>query len=346
MKIIQVAPLEERVPPKKYGGTELVIYNITQELVRRGHTVYLVAAGNSKTNARLFPVFPKPLREYPEAMDIKNRDSLKFIGVGKVLDDLSKIKADIIHNHMGWRLLPFLPVIKAPVITTLHGPLDVKYQQMVYGRFKKANYVSISKNQRKGFPSLNFVGNVYNGIDVEKFPFSEKMGNYLAFLGRMSPEKGPIQAIEAAKKTGIKLKMAAKIDTVDREFFENMVKPHIDNKQIEFIGEIGPKEKGEFLKNALALLTPVQWEEPFGLYFTEAMATGTPVISFRRGSVPEIIKDGETGFIVNNIKEMVEAVKDIDKINRIDCRKHVEKNFSIKNMVDGYEKAYKKVLGK
>jgi glycosyltransferase involved in cell wall biosynthesis len=217
---------------------------------------------------------------------------------------------------------------------------------LVYGKFKKANYVSISKNQRKPMPNLNFTGNVYNGIEVNKFPFSEKVGNYLAFLGRMSPEKGPLQAIEVAKMAGLKLKMAAKVDVVDKDFFEGIIKPLIDNKQIEFIGEIGHKEKAEFLNNALALLAPIQWEEPFGLYFIEAMACGTPVISFNRGSVPEIIENGKTGFIVNSTKEMASAIKDLDKINRIDCRKHVEGHFTVEKMAEGYINVYKKILGK
>jgi len=344
MKIVLIAPFEETVPPKKYGGTELVIYNLAQELTKRNHEVWLIACGDSKTNAKLLPVFPKPLRAYPEANDMKSRDSLKYIGVGKVLENLKNIKTDIIHNHLGWRLLPFLPIIKAPVVTTLHGPLDTLHQKLVYGRFKDANYISISFNQRKPMRNLNFVGNVYNGIEIEKFPFTEKVGNYLAFLGRMSPEKGPLQAIEAAKRAGLKLKMAAKVDAVDKDFFESIIKPLIDGKQIEFIGEVGHKRKTEFLKNALALLAPIQWEEPFGLYFIEAMACGTPVISFNRGSVPEIIKDKKTGFIVNSAKEMADVIKDIDRINRIDCRKHVEKNFTLEKMTSGYEKIYNKIL--
>ena len=344
MRIVQIATFEESVPPKKYGGVELVIYNLIQEFSKRGHKVFLIGTGDSKAKAKILPVFPKAVRTLPEAKDMKVRDSLKFIGAGKILEILQGIKADIIHNHLGWRLFPFLPLIKAPVITTLHGPLDVKYQQMVYGRFKKENYVSISNSQRKPFPSLNYVANVYNGIEVEKFPFSGKPGNYLAFLGRMSPEKGPVQAIEVAKKTGIKLKMAAKVDAVDTEFFETKVKPLIDNNQIEFLGEVGHKAKTELLKNALALLTPIQWQEPFGLYFIEAMACGTPVIALNKGSVPEIVEDGKTGFIANNTKEMARAVKNINKINRQDCRKRVEKYFSSEKMADGYEKVYYKIL--
>ena len=346
MRIVQISTFEESVPPKKYGGVELVIYNLIQEFSKRGHKVFLIGTGDSKTNAEILPVFERAIRTLPEAKDMKIRDSLKFVGAGKILEILQNVKADIIHNHLGWRLFPFLPLIKIPVVTTLHGPLDIKYQQMVYGRFKKENYVSISNSQRRPFPDLNYAATVYNGIEIEKFPFSERPGNYLAFLGRMSPEKGPVQAIEVAKRVGMKLKMAAKVDAVDIEFFEANVKPLIDNKQVEFLGEIGHKAKTELLKNALALLTPIQWHEPFGLYFIEAMACGTPVIALNKGSVPEIIKDGETGFIANSTKEMTEAVKNIKKINRHDCRARVEKYFTSEKMAAGYEKVYYKILGK
>jgi len=359
MKIVQIAPFEETVPPKKYGGVELVIYNIVQELVKKGHQVYLIGPGGSQTRAKLFSVFPKALRTYTEAQDMKIRDSLKFIGVGKILEHLKNIDADVIHNHLGWRLLPFSPIIKMPIVTTLHGPLGIDYQKLVYGRFKKNNYVSISKNQRKPFPGLNYVGNVYNGIDLKKFPFSEKTEDYLAFLGRMSPEKGPVEAIKSARKSGFKLKMAAKVDVVDKNFFETKVNPLIDNKQIVFLGEINHERKVKLLKNAKALICPIQWREPFGLFFVEAMACGTPVIAFNRGSVPEIIKDKETGLIVApfnkkgkpNIEGFVKAINKIYQMSeteykkmRHNCRKHVEKNFSLEKMTSEYEKIYYRIL--
>jgi len=190
------------------------------------------------------------------------------------------------------------------------------------------------------------VANIYNGIDIERFPFNYKPKDYLAFLGRMSPEKGPVEAIKIAKKAKMKLIMAAKIDLVDQEYFAREVKPLIDDKQIKFIGEVNHQGKVKLLKNAKALITPIQWEEPFGLFFVEAMACGTPVIAFRMGSVPEVVKDGKTGFIVKNIKEAVEAVKNIDQIKREDCRIWVEKNFPIKKMVDDYEKIYYQIVKK
>jgi len=346
MKIAQIAPFEEAVPPEKYGGTELVVYNLCEELVKRGHLVYLLASGDSKTNAKILPVFPKSLRNSPKAQDLRVKESFKFIGLSKILEHLKNVKVDIIHNHIGWRLLSLASFIKAPIITTLHGPLDVENQSTVYSLFKKANYVSISNNQREPLAGLNYLATVYNGIDIKKFPFSGKKGAYLAFLGRISPEKGPVQAIQAARKSGFKLKIAAKVDAVDKEFFETEVRPLIDGKQIEFLGEVAHKGKVELLKNASALLTPIQWREPFGLFFIEAMACGTPVIAFKKGSVPEIIEDKKTGFIVKNVEEMARAIKKIGEIDRKKCRQRVEKYFTAEKMTDGYEKVYKKTLGK
>jgi glycosyltransferase involved in cell wall biosynthesis len=346
MKIALIAPFEESVPPEKYGGTELVTYNLIQELAKRNHKLFLIASGDSKTKAKLLPVFKKAVRKLPESQDIKTRDAFKFIGAGKILEILKNLKVDIVHNHLGWRLLPFSQMIDAPIITTLHGPLDTKYMKIVYGNFKNANYVSISNNQREPFPELNFVATVYNGIEVDKFSFSDKPGKYLAFLGRMSPEKGPIEAIKIAKKSGLKLKIAAKIDAVDKEYFDKNVKPRIDGKQIQFIGEINHKQKVEFLKNALCLLAPIQWREPFGLFFVESMACGTPVITFNRGSVPEIVFNGKNGFIVKDNNEAAKTIKKLGAIDRKKCRQTVEEKFSSQKMADGYEKAYEKVLKK
>lgn len=344
MKIAVCAPFEERVPPVKYGGTELVVYNLVETLVALGHDVTLLATGDSLVSAKLLPVFEKALRTYPEMQDMKMRDAYKYIAFGKVLEYLRKDKFDIVHSHLGWRLLPFESLIEAPVVTTLHGPLDSSYQQVVYKKFKDSKYISISNNQRVPLPELNFVGTVYNGIDVAKFDFFEQPQDYFAFLGRMSPEKGPVQAIEAVKKAGVKLVMAGKVDTVDKEFFKKEVEPLIDGKQIKFIGEIGHDEKVRFLKKAKALIAPIQWREPFGLFFIEAMACGAPVIAYPYGSVSEVIEDKKTGFIVKDIEEMVEAIKNIDKINRRKCRERVEKYFTVEKMVDEYEKIYHQIV--
>jgi glycosyltransferase involved in cell wall biosynthesis len=347
MKIALIAPIEESIPPRKYGGTELIVYSLAQILPKKGHDVFLFATGDSKTNAKLIPIFPKAIRKEKLAFDAKNRDIMKYVAAGNLIKSLKGMNFDIIHNHMQWRFMPFAPLFDCPVLTTLHGPLDSIYGKLVYSRFKNHPYASISNAQRKPMPDLNYAATVYNGIDLKQFDFKqESKKEYLAFLGRMSPEKGPLQAIQIAKKSGMKLKMAAKIDAVDKEYFEKNVKPLIDQKQIEFIGEIGPKERNRFLRNAYALLAPIQWEEPFGLFIVEAMATGTPSIVFDRGSAREVVDNGKSGFVVKNVNEAVKAIDKIKGIDRKYCREWVENNFTEEKMVEEYEKVYNKLLKK
>lgn len=343
LKIALLAPFEERVPPKKYGGIELVIYSLAEELIKRNHRVTLFATGDSKTSANLFPALPKSLRSTKIGSDSKTRGASKILGTAKTIVALRNKKFDIIHNH-NWYVVPFISLLKSPVVTTIHYPLDINYQRIIYREFPGLSYISVSKNQRKPIPNLNFVGNVYNGIDINIFPFNEKPKDYLAFLGRMSPVKGPVEAIKIAKKTKIKLIMAAKVDLADEKYFSNYVKPLIDGKQIKFVGELGHKKKVELLKNALALLAPIQWREPFGFFFIEAMACGTPVITYKKGSTSEVINHKKTGFVVKTPKKMIEAVKNINSIKRKDCRSWVEKYFTIEKMVDGYEKVYFEIL--
>jgi len=347
MKIALLSPIEESVPPEKYGGTELVVYNLAETLIDYGHKVYLLASGDSKTRAQLVPIFPRAIRKESIAVDMNVRNSLKYIGIGRVVDELTKIKPDIIHNHIGWRFIPFVHHLQVPTLTTLHGPLDVPYQQFVYGSFPDASYVSISNAQREPFPKLNYVATVYNGIDLKAFNFVDRPGEYLAFLGRISPEKGPKIAIEVAKKVGMKLKIAAKVDAVDKEYFKKEIEPLIDGKQIEFIGEIGPDIKSDFLGNAYALLAPIQWREPFGLFIVEAMACGTPVIVTNMGSAPELVTDGETGFVVpNKISSFVKAVKKIQQIDRKKCYNRVRDYFTKEKMTEGYLRVYEKLIKK
>lgn len=345
MNIAILAPFEESVPPKKYGGTELVVYNVTQELIKKGHQVTLVAAGNSRTDAKLVKIFETSVREMPDAINMDLRNAYKYIGMGKVAEYFYGNKFDVIHNNLGWRLLAFEKILGSPVITTLHGPLDIPYQQKVYGTYKTSNYASISLSQRKPMPELNFVANVYNGLDMDKFKFFPDSGDYFAFLGRMSPEKGPVQAIQAAKAAGVKLVMAAKVDAVDKKYFESEVKPLIDNEQIQFIGEVDHAGKLELLGHAKALLGLIQWEEPFGLFFTESMACGTPVIAMNRGSVPELVKDGVTGYICNTQEEAVAAIAKVGGLDRKTSYEHVLKNFSSVKMAEDYLAAYKKIIG-
>ena len=346
--LAQIAPSEERVPPPKYGGIELVVSNLTEELIKRGHQVTLLASGDSITKARLVSTFKKAVRtDVNIGANSLKRDAAKLIEVAQAVNFLQQHKFDIIHNHIDWRFLPFISLLNsAPVVTTLHGPLDTDYQQFIYNTVPNKNYVSISDNQRRPMPQLNFVSTIYHGIQINKFAFNSKKGKYVAFLGRMSPEKGPLQAIQAAKKAKIPLIIAAKVDLVDREYFNKKIKPLIDGKLIKFIGEVSHRGKVKLLRNAAALLCLIQWEEPFGLVMIEALACGTPIIANNKGSVPELIQDGKTGFIVKNINEAVKAIHNIDQIDRYDCRRLAEEKFSVEKMAEEYEKVYYKLLKK
>lgn len=350
MKILVLSPVEERVPPPKYGGTELVVYNLVEGLVKRGHKVILAASGDSVTSARLYPLVKEALRTKllgQEDPGLKLREAFKYIAIAQALKLASQEKFDLVHNHIGWRIMPFSFLIKSPLLTTLHGPLTDQYQRAVYSQFKGANLVSISQSQREGAPDLNYVATVYNGITLESFTFNNKPQNYFAFLGRISPEKGVYFAIQAAIKAKVKLLIGAKIDIVDQKFYQSKIKPLIDGQQIKYLGELNHKQKVELLGNARAVINPINWQEPFGLVMAEAMACGTPVIATRRASAPEIIVENKTGFLVdpqNPVPGIVESLKKINQIKREDCRKHVEKKFSAEQMVTGYEEAYQKVI--
>lgn len=369
MKIAQIATVEECVPPVKFGGVELIVSGITEELVHRGHEVTLFATGDSTTKAKLVPLVPRAIRVItPDIGQEKLRESWKYLALANIIKKLKKENFDIIHQHVGWRMTPIEEIFDSPTVATCHSPLSHDYIQLVYGQFPQNNYITISNAQRNPMPNLNFVATVYNGIDLKHFTYSPHSQNYFAFLARMSPQKGPKEAIIAAKGAGVKLKMASKIDAVDKLYYAKEVEPLVDSKTIEHVGEIGQVEKDKFLNGAKGLLAPIQWEEPFGLFFIEAMACGTPVVTFSRGSVPEIIKDGETGFIVNasdsdkrgnwivkrtGIEGLKEAIELLERMPekkyramRKACREHVEKNFTVEKMVDGYEKVYQKVINR
>lgn len=352
MKILVLSPVEERVPPRKYGGTELIVYNLVEGLVKKGHEVTLGASADSLTSAKLYPLAKRCLRvrfNHHRDQALKLREAFKYIAVARSLKLASQKKFDIIHNHVGWRIMPFSFLMKVPMVTTLHGPLTDYYQKTVFSQFKKAHLISISHSQQEPAPDLNYVATVYNGIEIEKFPFDDKPQDYFAFLGRISPEKGVYFAIKAALKAKVKLRIAAKIDLVDQKYYQTQIKPLIDGQQIKYVGELGHKQKVKLLKNARALINPINWQEPFGLVMPEAMACGTPVIATRRASAPEIVIDGKTGFLVNPqdpIPGIADAIKKVDNIKRQDCRQRVEEKFTSQLMVDNYLKAYDKVMKK
>jgi len=337
MKILQIAPLWEDVPPKKYGGTELIVHILCEELVKRGHEVTLIASKTSSTSAKLISPVKSNLRESKTIMP-HFFESLSTIKAIEMSD-----KFDIIHNHCGLSVLPFHNFFKTQMISTLHGAFVVEEEIKAYKAFKDLLFVSISDSQRQGNKALNYISTVYNGIRTETYDFQEepdKTNPYLTFLGRISPEKGVHLAIQLAKATGWKLIIAAKVDRADRQFYEEVIKPEIDNKKIVYIGEVNHAEKVTLLKNAHALVHAVTWPEPFGLTMAESMACGTPVLALNKGSVPEVVKHGITGYIENNIDDLIKRVDEIGNISRFDCRKHVVENFSAEKMVNNYTKVY------
>lgn len=341
MKILQLSALWEDVPPKTYGGTELVVYNLCEGLIRQGHEVLLIAPKESKTSAKIVSPVKKPLREMGTNIPFFYED----MAISMAIEESAKY--DIVHNHLGLPVLPFHNLFKCPMVTTLHGAFVVKEETKAFQFYKNLPYISISNSQRKGNPSLNYVSTVYNGIDVNKFEFrSEPDTNnpYLAYLGRISPEKGAHHAIRLARETGWKLIIAAKVDGKDVDYYEKEIKPCIDNKQIVFIGEVDHVGKENLLKNAHALIHAVTWPEPFGLTMVESMACGTPVLALNMGSIPEVINHGVTGYIEETIEGLINRVKDIDKIDRYACRKHVVENFSDIRMVENYLQTYQKVI--
>ncbi len=339
MRIAQVAPLYESVPPKLYGGTERVVSSLTEELVRLGHDVTLFASGDSLTTARLVPACKKALR-----LDSSCVDQLAHHVV--MLDQVfsEKENFDLIHFHVDYLHFPFSRRQQIAHVTTLHGRLDLPDLVPLYGHFRDIPVISISDAQRKPLPWANWQGTVHHGLPRESFSLGRGMGKYLAFLGRTSPEKGLDQAIEIAKRAEMPLKIAAKIDRVDVEYFETVIKPLLDHPLIEFIGEIGYPEKNVFLGNAAGLLFPINWREPFGLVMIEAMACGTPVIAYPLGSVPEVMQDRVTGFIVPDLEGAVKAVKRLGEIDRRKCRRHFEQHFNAERMAQDYLNIYQRLV--
>ena len=338
MKIAQVAPLWEQVPPLTYGGIELVVSHLTDELVLRGHDVTLFASGDSQTLARLEAIHPRALRL---DSDIKQKLMYEILETSQVYQQAEEF--DIIHSHVGVWALSLANMVSTPTVHTLHGSFT-KDDSKVFTFYRTQPYISISNEQRQ--VDLNYVSTVYNGIKIEDYPFIAQPQDppYLAFLGRFSPEKGPQHAIAIAKQTGWHLKMAGKVDVVDTEFFEQEIAPQIDGQQIEFLGEINHAEKTELLGNAAITLFPIAWCEPFGLVMIESMATGTPVIGMNLGSVREVIAHGVSGFICPSYEEMAAMIPFALELNRQSCREYVESNFTVTQMVDGYEAVYKKIL--
>jgi glycosyltransferase involved in cell wall biosynthesis len=337
MKIAQVPPLIEAVPPKGYGGTERIVSFITEELVRRGHEVTLFGTQDSITSASLIPIAPKGLRTYGQHVDT---NVWHFLQIEQVRQ--SSQEFDIIHFHNDYLHFPVSKFSKYSHVTTLHGRQDNPGLTELYKIYNDMPLVSISDNQRQPIPDANWIATVYHGLP-DLFRLENGDGNYLAFLGRISIEKRPDRAIEIAHRSNTKLKIAAKIDAADTDYYST-IKHLFDDPLVEFVGEIGEDQKQVFLGNAKALLFPIDWPEPFGLVIIESLACGTPVIAFRCGAVPEIIDNGISGFIVNSVDEAVAAVGQVQNISREKCRKKFEERFHVQTMVDNYEKVYSRIV--
>ena len=335
MKIAQVAPLYESVPPRAYGGTERVVSYLTEALVQMGHEVTLFASGDSVTSANLVSVLPRALRLDPGKPDPLVWHTIMMETVLKRAHSF-----DIIHFHTDVLQLSLVGHCKTPALSTAHGRLDIPELKPLFSCFPDHPMVSISSNQRAPLPWLNWRATVHHGLPLGLYSLHETPQDYFAFLGRISPEKRADRAIEIAKACGKPLRMAAKVDAADKDYFESTIRSLLDDPLVAFEGEIGDDAKDDFIGNALALLMPIDWPEPFGLVMIEAMACGTPVIAYRSGSVPEIIDEGVTGFIVENQEQAIAAARSIGRIDRRRCRRVFEQRFAARVMAQRYLEVY------
>jgi glycosyltransferase involved in cell wall biosynthesis len=339
MRIAQIAPLCEAVPPKLYGGTERVVSFLTEELVALGHDVTLFASGDSVTRAELDPVWPQALRLDPSIRDQLAPNLLMLEAVRRRADEF-----DVMHFHMDYLPFSLFSRQSTPFVTTLHGRLDLAELQPMFRAFPDVPVVSISDSQRQPLPHANYVGTVYHGLPAGLLmPVDGVRPEYLAFLGRISPEKGPDAAIRIARACGLPLKIAAKVDKADCGYFESVIRPMLADGGVEMVGEISDAQKPAFLSGAIALLVPIAWPEPFGLVMIEAMACGTPVIAFNRGSVPEIVDDGVTGIIVDNEAGAITAVSRLAQLSRQKVRARFAARFTARRMAQDYVDVYRNV---
>jgi len=347
-KIAIIVPPFATVPPKGQGGTERIAQEMIRGFVRKGYQVTLFGAGNCKTSAKFIQIFKKTITERKiDTTYIESSRPLRIESTytARIMKEIIKREGefDIIFNHAraGYLFLPLSFFIKTPIVSILHLPI-FKELSDVLASYKKPNVVTISNAQRKGFSNINYLATVYNGVDIKEFKFSEKPKDYFLFMAALGEHKNPKDAILAAKRAKVKLILAG--GKRREPYFSKEIKPLIDGKQIKYVGEVWGKKRTDLIKYAKGLLFPIKWQEPFGLIMIEAMACGVPVIAYPNGAVPEVVKNEKTGFIVKNVKEMAKAIKNIDKIERKDCRKRVEEKFSIKKMVDRYEKVYYEIL--
>jgi len=340
MRIAQVSPLWESVPPTLYGGTERIVSYLTEELVRLGHDITLFASGDSITTAHLEPICERAMRLHA---GVYNRDAPVTMLMERAFGKPGEF--DIIHSHLDFMGFPLARRNPTPSVATFHGRLDLPELQPVFREYAEMPMVSISDAQRRPVSWANWQATVYHGLPSDLYDFQPIPGRYLAFLGRIAPEKRPDHAIEIAKQVGLPLRIAAKVDPMDREYFQSEIEPLLSHPLVEYLGEITDAEKNEFLGQAIALVCPYDWPEPFGLVLIEALACGTPVLAYRRGSIPEIIEDTVTGFVCEDVDSMAMAVHRVMEIDRRRCRQAFEERFTVSRMAQAYLRVYERVIG-
>ncbi len=346
LRIAQVVSLQESVPPKGKNGLEFMVYYLTEELVKRGHDVTLFAPADSKTNAKLVSVVRYPAtKKWNFGWSSIDYSMASMVKVSEMAGEF-----DVIHTHIGHTAYYFANLISTPIVETMHSPVhrSRKKNKDCYSvdkikRYEKVHHVFVSRNQRKSSLLMENSSVIHNGINLKNFIFKKDPEEYFAYLGYITPKKGAHLAVRSAKKAGVKLKLAGSFKGCE-EYFKREIKPYLKKGYIEYVGVVDPSERNKLLGGAKALLVPVEWEEPFGLVMIEAMACGTPVIGFNRAAVSEIVKEGKSGFIVRDVKEMAGAIERIDDVKREDCRRHVEKYFTVERMADEYEKTYEKII--
>jgi glycosyltransferase involved in cell wall biosynthesis len=338
MKIAQIAPLVESVPPPRYGGTERVVGWLCDELVRRGHEVTLFASGDSVTSATLVPCAARALRH----ARVTDHTGLTIRMLGDAFERASEF--DLLHSHVDFLAFPFTRLVERPVVHTIHGRLDLPHLPEIYEHYPDLALVSISNAQRLPLGIQRFMATVHHGLPRDLYGFRERADDYLLFLGRISPEKGPLFAVQAARRAGAHLVVAAKVDPADRTYFERDVRPVLSHPGIEFVGEISDKEKRDLLGRARALLAPIDWPEPFGLVFIESLACGTPVITRPCGSVSELLRHGQTALIATTLEETVAAIHEVESLDRRTCRLEFEARFTVDRMASDYERVYSQAL--
>ena len=340
MRIAQIAPLQVAVPPKGYGGTERVIAELTETLVQRGHDVTLFASGDSRTQAHLMPFVPAAIGFGPATNPVDTHLAL----LTEVYRRAGAGEFDVIHSHLEQVTLPFIRSVRIPTVLTFHSRLDVPALVRLLRAYPDAHLVSISDSQREPIPDAGWVATVYHGVDVRSFPFSPTPGGYLAFVGRIAPEKGPEHAIAIAKRAGVPLKIAAKIDPKDRAYFKQVMQPLLHDPLVDFVGPLNERHKRQLLRGACALLLPIDWPEPFGIVFIEALACGTPVLTRPLGAAPEVIEDGVTGYVRAADEDLADAVRELPALDRAACRRNAEERFDTSRMTDNYVRVYERLL--